>query len=427
MRTLVAYPGNGEFAQQVALAFLEQHALAAFMTTFYFRDTGLIGRFLNAVPNQKTARLKLELSRRSLVHLPPAVVETRPAWEIARTLAHKGRLGGRTSDRIWDLMSHDFTRAVACRLRDANIGAVYAYEYAALEAFEEAQRRGIAKILDFPSLNSRDFEQLQQQEKASFPELVTKDDIYFRNKFERRQARRDAEAAAADVIITNSRLTMASHVRQGVDPGKIFAVPLASPPAAASTTQLNQQGPLSVIWAGNFSLRKGGHVFLEAWRGFCNGRNARADVYGSLTLPNRLYSPTPIGMTFHGSVPRRLLFEAFKRADVLIFPTLSDGFGLVVTEAFAQGLPAISTDKAGASDLIRHGENGLIIRAGDAAAVKEALAWCVDNRRQLANMRQSALETARAWQWSDYRGAVVAAVSEGLRRAGFRPDFESSI
>lgn len=423
MRTLVAFPGNGDFAQQVALAFHERRALAAFMTTFRFRENGAIGRLLDRLPVPPLKRLKQELSRRSIRHLPEDVIEERPVLEVARSVALKAGLGRRIVDQIWDVSSHDFTRAIGRRLCESGVGAVYAYEYTALEAFQQAGRRGVARILDLPSLHNRAFEELQREEKARFPELVDAYDSYFWTKFERRQARRDAEAALADVIIVNSSVTKASHVRYGADPEKIFVVPLASPPAIPEVTQPAMRAPLSVVWAGAFSVRKAGHLFVEAWRSACKGEEARADVYGEIKLPDRLWKPAPAGMTFHGSVRRPALFGAFSHADVLMFPTLSDGFGMVVSEAFARGLPVITTDRAGASDLVRHGENGLIIPAGDVGAIKDALVWCLDNRERLGEMRQAALETAKAWQWPDYRCALIAAVSQGLHRTGFNPEF----
>ena len=105
------------------------------------------------------------------------------------------------------------------------------------------------------------------------------------------------------------------------------------------------------------------------------------------------------------------------KEDALIFPTLSDGFGMVVTEAFARGLPVITTDRAGASDLVRTRENGLIIRAGDTEAILAALRWCLDDRAKLAAMSLAALETARSWQWSDYRCALIEATTAGISGA----------
>jgi glycosyltransferase involved in cell wall biosynthesis len=176
---------------------------------------------------------------------------------------------------------------------------------------------------------------------------------------------------------------------------------------------------LSVVWAGNFTIGKGAHYFLDAWRALAAVRTIRARVYGGIGLPEWVLKPTLPGLALMGSVPQVDLFSAFERADVLVFPTLADGFGMVVTEAFSRGLPAITTDKAGASDLVKHGQNGLIVPAADAAALIEALQWCLDNRKTLYQMRFHALETARRWQWSDYRRLLIAKLAEGVRRAGY--------
>jgi glycosyltransferase involved in cell wall biosynthesis len=100
---------------------------------------------------------------------------------------------------------------------------------------------------------------------------------------------------------------------------------------------------------------------------------------------------------------------------------------MVVTEAFSRGLPVITTDKAGASDLIEHGWNGLIIPAADSAALVDALRWCLDNREALYQMRFHALETARRWQWLDYRRMLIAKITEGLGRAGYAAAFGPEI
>ena len=106
-------------------------------------------------------------------------------------------------------------------------------------------------------------------------------------------------------------------------------------------------------------------------------------------------------------------------------PTLSDGFGLAVTEALSRATPVIVTDQAGAADLIEDGRNGLIIPAGDVEALARALAWCADNRTALRAMRVEALESARRRQWSDYRRELMAAMQTGLQRAGYKPDFRA--
>ena len=416
MKAVVAFPSTGVFGQQVALSFHERGALEALFTTFAFKPGGRAGRTLAALPGAPARKLLAELQRRGISALPESMVETRPFWELARTAADKFGMGRQRVDAIWESLSLDFTSAAGRRLLRAG-DAIYAYEFTALEAFAAADRVGAAKILDFPSLNSRQFQELQRAQKTAYPELADENDGYFESVFERRQARRDAEMRAADIIITNSSVTRASHIAWGADPTRTFAVNCGAPVALAQVPR-KQAGPLRVIWAGTFSIRKGAHLLVEAWRTLGADADMVLDVYGTVTVPDRIWKPAPAGITFHGSVVRQTLFEAFDRADVLMFPTLSDGFGMVVTEAFSRGLPVITTDQAGASDLVRHGENGLVIPAGDPAAIAQSLRWCLDNREKLAPMAQAALETARGWQWSDYRAALYDKITGELARQG---------
>ncbi len=166
---------------------------------------------------------------------------------------------------------------------------------------------------------------------------------------------------------------------------------------------------------------KGAPYLLEAWRRLKAGPAARLDVYGGVLLPSEIVG-APEGIAFHGSVPQARLFSAFADADILVLPTLSDGFGMVVLEAMAHGLPVIVSDQAGAAEAVT-GENGLVVPAGDAAALCEALRWCLDNRDRVAAMRHAALDTARSRQWPDYRRDLVAALDAGLARAGYAPRF----
>jgi glycosyltransferase involved in cell wall biosynthesis len=123
----------------------------------------------------------------------------------------------------------------------------------------------------------------------------------------------------------------------------------------------------------------------------------------------------------NGSIPQAELFQRYRAADLLIFPTLCDGFGMVIPEAFANGVPVITTDRAGAAELVRPGANGLIVPAGDAAALADALEWGLSHKAELAGMRSAALETARQRPWSAYRrelaGIVAQAFGLPLRQA----------
>jgi glycosyltransferase involved in cell wall biosynthesis len=282
---------------------------------------------------------------------------------------------------------------------------IYAYETQCLKAFTAARARGITTVLDLPSPEHDYVENLLNEEYAKFPGLLTPAKQYFRTLQAERTARRHREFELADVVVANSHFTARTWADAGLDGSKIRVVPLGGPepdPLGAEGGTRGQ-GPLRLVWAGTFSVRKGAHYLLEAWRRWNPGAAAVLDVYGTVALPPSLLEGLPSNIVMHGPVNRDRVLEEFLRSDLLIFPTLCDGFGLVVPEALSKGLPVLTTTRAGAADLIRDGVNGVLVEAGSADDLQRGLAWALGNRQQLASMRTAALETARSHQWQDYR------------------------
>lgn len=423
MRTVLAYPGNMAHAQHTARAIHEAGCLDAYVTSFAWRTDGAAAALIDRTPLRAARALGRQLQRRTIRQIPADLVHAYPFWEIARTLSMKVTRNPVPTDMLWDQSSRRFGAMVARRYV-GGADAIQSFEYAALEPFRRAKETGAARILHMPSLDSRQFEEIQRREKALWPELVGEYDAYFDARFARRYARRCEEIELADIVIANSSLTARSHIRAGADPRKVFAVPLGAPPAIESgrVRPGDPAAPLRVLWAGSFSLGKGAHYLMDAWRRLSAGSAARLDIYGQNLLPARVLASGEDGVAFHGSVPQPELFEAYARADVLVFPTLSDGFGMVVAEALAHGLPVITTDQAGAADLLSEG-GGLVVPAADPAALADALRWCLDNRGRLSDMRLEALAAARRRQWSDFRRELIQTLRSGLLLAGYSPGY----
>ena len=229
-------------------------------------------------------------------------------------------------------------------------------------------------------------ENLIQREIEKFPELDDGKRTYFLSHRVRRTKRRRQEWALADVVIANSTFTRDFYAAAGLDVGKVRVIPLGAPPVRNSGVDMEGWPcPLRVLWAGTFSVRKGAHYLLEAWRNLAPRQSAKLEIYGAVALPAKLMRDLPSTISISPTVPRTELFEHYRAADILVFPTLCDGFGMVVTEAFAQGLPVITTTRAAPRDLVRHGENGLIIPAGDTRALTDALEWCMTHPDRIEN------------------------------------------
>lgn len=90
----------------------------------------------------------------------------------------------------------------------------------------------------------------------------------------------------------------------------------------------------------------------------------------------------------------------YAAADVLLFPTFYDAFGMVITEAMAMGLPVITNRAAGAAELIVHEQNGLIIeKADDAASFSVALRRLMMDASLRERLGANARRTVEALTW----------------------------
>jgi glycosyltransferase involved in cell wall biosynthesis len=115
----------------------------------------------------------------------------------------------------------------------------------------------------------------------------------------------------------------------------------------------------------------------------------------------------------------------YLNASLLILPTLCDGFGQVISDALAHGVPVLTTENAGGADRVEPGINGFVIPPANAMAIAECLTWCADHRTALFDMRRPALSHAARWTWAHFRrqfaadlhGALISSENDTRLRA----------
>ena len=104
--------------------------------------------------------------------------------------------------------------------------------------------------------------------------------------------------------------------------------------------------------------------------------------------------------------------DYYGAADALLLPTLYDPFPNVCTEAFASGLPVITSDHCGAAELITDGENGYVADALDVDALAGAMAEAMKNGRD--HYARAAVETVRFFTLNNMVDKMVALYDEVL-------------
>lgn len=110
---------------------------------------------------------------------------------------------------------------------------------------------------------------------------------------------------------------------------------------------------------------------------------------------------------FMGYMTDTPLYQAYASADVFVFPSALETFGLVVVEAMAAGLPVVASRVGGVMDVVRTGENGYTFDVGDTAALVEGVRRIVTPRENMARMGAKARAFAETQTWDSMMDEVI--------------------
>jgi glycosyltransferase involved in cell wall biosynthesis len=168
---------------------------------------------------------------------------------------------------------------------------------------------------------------------------------------------------------------------------------------------------------GLVNLRKGCHYLLQAFHEL-RLPDAELCFVGRVepemeTFIRRWATPS---VRFQDPVPQDQLSRHYGTASAFCLASIEDGFGMVITEAMACGLPILATENTGAPDIVREGIDGFIVPIRDVEALKEKILWLYENREAREAMGASALERVRSgYSWDDYGTRIAEAYANAVR------------
>ena len=93
------------------------------------------------------------------------------------------------------------------------------------------------------------------------------------------------------------------------------------------------------------------------------------------------------------------VYKYFNAADIFVFPTLYEPFGLVITEAMASGLPVVTSRIAGASELIGEYKTGLLLNPKDSKEISEKINYLIDNPEVMKRIGKNAAKKMKKYTW----------------------------
>lgn len=180
---------------------------------------------------------------------------------------------------------------------------------------------------------------------------------------------------------------------------------------------VQRSAPFVVVFLGRPSRGKGASVLLDAWRqsGLGGAPAAALVLVGAGTGSAR--SPAGGAVAFVSAQPPEQVRNLLAAADVCVMPSLRtrsfrEPWGLVANEAMNQSTPVIASDEVGAAagGLVRDERNGLVVPAGDPAALAAALRRLHDDPELRARLGANARRDVAAYTFDAWAAGVAAAI-----------------
>lgn len=206
------------------------------------------------------------------------------------------------------------------------------------------------------------------------------------------------EFREADFICVPSSLAYETFLEYGIDRKKMILLPYGVD-LERFTPGKKEDEFFRVLYVGLLSFRKGVQYLLEAWSKL-NLKNAQLVLAGSIlgefksifrrygNLSNIKY----VGF-------KKNIVLLYSQSSVLVLPSVEDGFGLVVLEAMASGIPAIVSQNVGAKDCLTDTKDGFVVPAQDPDALIERINYLYCNQQKLKEMGQAARLKAQRYPW----------------------------
>jgi len=406
---LLSHPFGNQNVRHAALALARAGLLREFWTCIRWNEHGLLHHCL-------PPGLRRELRRRSFpVELDP-FIRTDPWREWGRQIAPRLGLAalarGDASFLSANATFRALDRRVARRLTACpDVTAVYGYDDGALETFRAAKAARMITIYEHPITHWRKVRRLQEEEADLHPEW--KPTLLALHDSPEKIARKDEELALADLILTPSTFSKESlSLAPGLS-APIHVNPYGAPPICAAARVPSPGEKLKVLFVGSLGQAKGISYLLEAAARLTNhiemtlvGRRMHSSIPESAALSRWQWFP---------SLPHDEVLRQMALHDVLVLPSLHEGFALVLLEAMSQGLPVIATSNTGIGDVLTDEREGFLIPIRSADAIVEKLEQLIRNRELLAEMSAAAKHTAAQCSWDGYERRLVSILERVIR------------
>ncbi|SFZ94028.1 Glycosyltransferase involved in cell wall bisynthesis [Flaviramulus basaltis] len=410
MKVLINHPTSNQNNRAVLKGLLNEGMVYRFITSIAIFP----GSFINKLSNINSLK---EISRRSFNPELKTLTKTFPIKEIFRLFSGKMGLSTlikhETGIFSVDAVYYNLDKKVASSLKKASqngLDAIYAYEDGAYYSFKEAKKHGVECLYDLPIGYWKAARKLLSKEIELWPEW--KATLHGFKDSETKLKRKDNELALADRIFVASTFTAKTLKEYPGQLAPIKVIPYGFPKPIKNRVYNIGERPIKLLFVGGLSQRKGIANMFTAVNNLLP--HVELTVIGRKSTNDcEALNDALIKYKWIPSLPHDEVLKQMQEHDVLLFPSLFEGFGLVITEAMSQGTPVITTDRTAGPDLIEHDVNGWIVEAGSTDELQKCIRILIEHPEKIVEAGKKAIETAKQRPWSVYGKELANAILKG--------------
>lgn len=224
----------------------------------------------------------------------------------------------------------------------------------------------------------------------------------------------------ATKIITPSEATKKEILKfyPFADPAKIVVIPLGLTKMTDPALQNIVPSPF-ILYVGRFEVRKNIFKILGAFENIkprfpslklvCSGKVGVGGEHFIQKTKNSKYSQDIIILT---NVSEQELATLYKNAEMLVFPSLYEGFGLPILEAFSAELPVVTSNTTSTAEVAS--DSALLVNPLNTDEIAGGIAELLSNQRLADDLRQKGLERVKNYTWKKSATKVIDVFNEVL-------------
>ena len=303
-----------------------------------------------------------------------------------------------------------FGRMRACALHDRivskrikkmarEIDIIHTWALGAEETLKTAASLGIPTVLERPNAHTRFAYEVVQRECSALGMTLPPEHEHAYN--EEILNKEETEYRLADKLLCPSEFVVQTFLDQGFPKEKLVRHIYGYDEKRfyPDSKPRDPKRGLTMLSVGVVAVRKGQHYALEAWLKSSASKTGTFMIAGEV-LPD--YRKVLGSMLEHPSVKvlghRTDVPELMRQSDILVLPSIEEGFGLVCTEAMGSGCVPLVSDAC--TDICRHMENALVHHVGDTEALAQHITQLHEDRALLEKLRENGLRILPEITWN---------------------------